>query len=129
LFWKHSNITESPSNLKDVNSSHKAPNFSVWKLRLMEKIPAQSKMQAIQEELCTNQTPNRLEDMIQKLIGLFYQDWIPNYELRITRWRQHIKTLRAQEATGNGSEVGSIIVWTKQDTTTMHELLHVLIAR
>jgi hypothetical protein len=72
--------------------------------------------------------PHNLEDL-RKLIGLlgFYQDWLDNYELRISRWRQHIKTIKTKEAQGLNHTVGEI--WTEEDNQTMNTLLDELISR
>lgn len=88
--------------------------------------PAKSKMQALLQ--LKEQTPQGLEDL-RKLIGFigFYQDWIDNFEIRITRWRKHIKEIKANEAKGIDTTLASL--WTPEDTTTMHALLDDLIAR
>ena len=88
--------------------------------------PARSKMQAL-EDLKT-QPPNTVTDLRQ-LIGLigFYQDWIANYELRIGRWRQHIKTLSATKPME--SEANLTEVWDREDDELMKELIDELIAR
>ena len=88
--------------------------------------PAKSKMQAL-EDLKT-QTPKTVTDLRQ-LIGFigFYQDWLANYELRIGRWRQHIKRLK-----GSGtmeSEITMQGTWTDEDSKLMTELIDELIKR
>ena len=88
--------------------------------------PANSKMQALIDLRST--IPQGLEDL-RKLIGFigFYQDWIANYELRITPWRQHVKTLRAREAEGKEATLHNI--WTEDDTEMMKTLIDELVAR
>ena len=88
--------------------------------------PARSKMQALLDLKET--TPNTLADL-RKLIGLlgFYQDWIPNYELRISPWRKHVKTLKDAEAAGQTTQLSEI--WTPADNTNMCELLEELMTR
>ena len=88
--------------------------------------PARSKMQAL-EELKSN-PPKTLTDLHQ-IIGLigFYQDWIANYELRIGRWRQHIKQLKGTKPTE--SEITMEITWSEQDTNLLNELLDELTFR
>ena len=88
--------------------------------------PARSKMQALIELKET--TPNSLADL-RKLIGLlgFYQDWLPNYELPISKWRKHVKALKDAEAQGQNVQLSDI--WTEADTTNMMELLEELMTR
>lgn len=88
--------------------------------------PAKSKMQAI--NALKDQPPQTTEDL-RKLIGLigFYQDWINNYEMRISAWREHIRTLRNNDADGKPGELRHI--WTEDDTKTMNELLDELTSR
>ena len=88
--------------------------------------PARSKMEAL-DELKT-QPPRTLTDL-RKVIGLigFYQDWIPNYELRIGQWRQHIKKLKGTQTTENETEL--LDTWTPSDQTLLIELLDELITR
>ena len=88
--------------------------------------PARSKMQAL-EDLKT-QPPNTVTDLRQ-LIGLigFYQDWIANYELRIGRWRQHIKTLSGTKQME--SDIDLTTEWQPEDDQLMKELLEELITR
>ena len=88
--------------------------------------PARSKMQAL-EDLKT-QIPKTLTDLRQ-LIGLigFYQDWIANYELRIGRWRQHIKALKGTQPTENEVQLSG--TWQEEDQKLLIELLDELITR
>ncbi|KAI2511600.1 hypothetical protein MHU86_2854 [Fragilaria crotonensis] len=88
--------------------------------------PARSKMQALED--LKNQIPNTLTDLRQ-VIGLigFYQDWIANYELRIGRWRQHIKKLKGTRPTEN--EISLATEWTHVDTELLNELLDELMTR
>ena len=88
--------------------------------------PARSKMQALED--LKSQTPKTLTDLRQ-LIGLigFYQDWIANYELRIGRWRQHIKQLKATKPTEG--EIGLETTWNSEDQKLLIELLDELITR
>ena len=88
--------------------------------------PARSKMQALND--LKDQSPKTLTDLRQ-LIGLigFYQDWIANYELRIGRWRQHIKQLKGTQATEG--EIQLDTTWTNQDQELLKELLDELISR
>ena len=88
--------------------------------------PARSKMQALQD--LKSNPPKTLTDLRQ-IIGLigFYQDWIANYELRIGRWRQHIKQLKGTKPTE--SEIAMDTTWTEQDTKLLNELLDELTTR
>ncbi|KAI2508403.1 hypothetical protein MHU86_6077 [Fragilaria crotonensis] len=88
--------------------------------------PARSKMQALED--LKNQAPNTVTDLRQ-LIGLigFYQDWIANYELRIGRWRQHIKKLKGTKPTE--SEITLASEWQQEDNQLLNELLDELITR
>ena len=88
--------------------------------------PARSKMQALED--LKHQPPNTLTDLRQ-LIGLigFYQDWIANYELRIGRWRQHIKDLKGTKATEN--EIPMETAWTAEDQQLLHDLIDELTSR
>ena len=88
--------------------------------------PARSKMQALED--LKSKPPNTLTDLRQ-IIGLigFYQDWLANYELRIGRWRQHIKTLKGTQPTE--SEIKMDSVWTAEDTKLLNDLLDELASR
>ena len=88
--------------------------------------PARSKMQALVD--LKDQAPKTLTDLRQ-LIGLigFYQDWIANYELRIGRWRQHIKKLKGTKPTE--SEIPMALEWVQEDQQLLNKLLDELITR
>ena len=88
--------------------------------------PARSKMQALED--LKNQAPKTVTDLRQ-LIGLigFYQDWIANYELRIGRWRNHIKKLKGVKPTEN--EITIDAEWQDEDNQLLNELLDELITR
>jgi hypothetical protein len=77
-------------------------------------------MQALEDQV--SQPPKTLTDLRQiiDLIG-FYQDWIANYELRIGRWRQHIKQLKGTQPTE--SKIMMETVWTEEDTKLLNKLL------
>lgn len=88
--------------------------------------PARSKMQALED--LKHQPPRTVTDLRQ-LIGLigFYQDWIANYELRIGRWRQHVKTLKPSGATENDTKLDT--VWQEEDNKLVEELVNELMKR
>jgi Reverse transcriptase (RNA-dependent DNA polymerase)/RNase H-like domain found in reverse transcriptase len=88
--------------------------------------PARSKMQALED--LQHQPPRTVTDLRQ-LIGLigFYQDWIANYELRIGRWRQHIKTVKASGATESDTKLDT--VWQEEDNKLLKVLVDELIKR
>ncbi len=83
-------------------------------------------MHALEDLKC--KTPNTLTDLRQ-LIGLigFYQDWIANYELRIGRWRQHIKKLKGTKPTEN--EIPMAQEGNQEDQQLLNKLLDELITR
>ena len=88
--------------------------------------PARSKMQALED---LKSQPLRTVTDLRQFIGLigFYQDWIANYELRIGRWRQHIKALKSNGATENETSLAT--VWQTADNELMTELIEELIKR
>ena len=88
--------------------------------------PARSKMQALEE--LKAQPPRSVTDLRQ-LIGLvgFYQDWIANYELRIGRWRQHIKALKTSGTMESDIKLDN--VWSNEDDDIMRDLLEELMSR
>ena len=81
--------------------------------------PAHSKYKAIKEMSKRKpQDPSQL----QKLIGFFgwYQEWIPYYKVRISRWRDYLRMADKPDDKGNLITVDSL--WTNEDANLVDEL-------
>jgi hypothetical protein len=82
--------------------------------------PAQSKYEAI-EEL---EQPELFTDL-RMLIGFigFYREWIPLYEERIGRWREHMKKAPTPGETDKETEASIMRnLWTKADDELLREM-------
>ena len=64
---------------------------------------------------------------LQKIIGFYgwYQEWIPFYEVQISRWRDYLK--KADKPTPEGDFTTITQLWTEEDADLLQELTEELI--
>jgi hypothetical protein len=91
-------------------------------------VPAESKNDALMK-MCA-QTPNSTTDL-RRIIGFFgfYQEWIPWYEIRISRWRQHLKDAPPTEPDAPDSVIYMRSIWKTEDDELLQELLAAILER